>query len=314
MSSTEFTLDNSHTTQLVTSWLILCLIVFYLAGCSSTATNTGKFSKQANTQKNQSSHLSKRGKYYLDDGPEANPPVNLDKVGNAVPRTEPLRNANMKRYVALGKTYTPMTQLLPYKVRGTASWYGKRFHGKSTASGETYNMYAMTAAHPTLPIPSYVRVTHLQNGKSIIVRVNDRGPFLSNRLIDLSYVAAHKLNMLANGSAPVEVEIILPNQSSTGRANTQTASPKLASTHSDYGKHVYLQVAAFSTPENAQNYLDRFQSQLQTELQTFTHLSRVHETNGLYKVLVGPFTNEPSARQVASVLFDSTGTQPLILK
>ena len=304
----------SNNSRLASSWLILWSIVFYLTGCSSTATITGKSSKQPSASKNQPSHSGKRGGYYLDDGPEANPPIHLDAVVNAIPKAEPLRNANMKRYTVLGKNYTPMTELLPYRARGTASWYGKRFHGKNTASGEIYNMYAMTAAHPTLPIPSYVRVTHLQNGKSIIVRVNDRGPFLNNRLIDLSYVAAHQLDMLANGSAPVEVEIIFPHQSAADHITLQQASPASTATHSNTSQTTYLQVAAFSAPENAQNYLDRFQSQLQAELQAIAHLSRIREASGLYKVLIGPFTNERSARKIASVLFDSTGTQSLILK
>jgi len=304
----------SSTSRLIPFWLILWLIVFYLAGCSSIATITGKSPKHSSASKSQSSHAGKRGGYYLDDGPEANPPVHLDAVANAVPRAEPLRSANMKRYTVLGKTYTPMTALMPYRTRGIASWYGRRFHGKNTASGEIYNMYAMTAAHPTLPIPSYVRVTHLQNGKSIIVRVNDRGPFLNDRLIDLSYVAAHKLGMLVNGSAPVEIEIILPHQPPAGRVALQQTPPASTATHSSDSETTYLQVAAFSAPENARNYLDQFQSQLQAEIQSIAHLSRIRETNGLYKVLIGPFANEKSARQIASVLFDSIGTHPILLK
>ena len=116
----------------------------------------------------------------------------------------------MRPYVALGKWYTPKTSLESYRERGIASWYGRRYHGQKTASGELYDMYGMTAAHPTLPIPSYVRVTNISNRKSVVVRVNDRGPFLSDRLIDLSYTAAYKLDVLGGGSAWVEVETILP--------------------------------------------------------------------------------------------------------
>lgn len=311
-----FTAKNySNIPQLVSFWLILWSVVFYLGGCGSTATITGKSLKQSGTSQSQPSHTGKRGGgYYLDDGPEANPPIHLDAVVNAIPKAEVLRSANMKRYTVLGKTYTPMTELVPYRTRGTASWYGRRFHGKKTASGEIYNMYAMTAAHPTLPIPSYVKVTHLQNGKSIIVRINDRGPFLNNRLIDLSYVAAHKLDMLASGSALVEIEIILPHQSPAGHAALPQALPASTATHSSESESTYLQVAAFSAPENAQNYLDQFQSQLQAEIQAIAHLSRIREANGLYKVLIGPFFNERYARQIASVLFDSIGTQPILLK
>ncbi|MDT8364264.1 MAG: septal ring lytic transglycosylase RlpA family protein [Nitrosomonas sp.] len=289
--------------RLVSFWSVLWVVVFYLAGCSTT-TIPEKSSRQSD----------KQGKYYLDDGPETNPAANLDAVADAVPRAEPLRRANMKSYVVLSKTYHPMTELVPHKARGTASWYGKRFHGKKTASGEIYDMYAMTAAHPTLPIPSYVRVTRLQNGKSIIVRINDRGPFLHNRLIDLSYVAAHKLDMLADGHALVEVEVILPGQSPAYHATAQKTQPGTASTRPDEREEIYLQVAAFSAQGNARNYLDQFQSQLDSELKTLTHLSRIHETDGLYKVLIGPFADEASARQIASTLSDSTGTRLLILK
>ncbi len=120
----------------------------------------------------------------------------------------------MRPYAALGKSYTPKTSHEYYKERGIASWYGRRYHGQKTASGEIYDMYEMTAAHTTLPLPSYVRVTNIANGKSIVVRVNDRGPFLSDRLIDLSYTAAYKLDVLDGGSAWVEVENIFPGTAS----------------------------------------------------------------------------------------------------
>ena len=152
------------------------------------------------------------GGYYRDDGPGANPPANLDSIPDAVPRVEPLNRATMRPYVVTGKHYTPMTALGPYKARGVATWYGRRYHGKQTASGERYDMYAMTAAHTTLPIPSYARVTNLANGRSVVVRINDRGPFVEGRLIDLSYTAAHKLRVLAGGNARVEVEAIVPGR------------------------------------------------------------------------------------------------------
>jgi rare lipoprotein A len=116
----------------------------------------------------------------------------------------------MRPYAALGKWYTPKTSHESYRERGMASWYGRRYHGQRTATGEVYDMYGMTAAHTTLPLPSYVRVTNISNGKSVVLRVNDRGPFLSDRLIDLSYTAAYKLDVLDTGSALVEVESILP--------------------------------------------------------------------------------------------------------
>jgi rare lipoprotein A len=153
------------------------------------------------------------GGYYKDDGPHERPPANLDRVADAVPRSEPLHKFANRPYKALGKQYVPMTSLQPFRQRGLASWYGKRYHGQKTSSGEVYDMYQMTAAHPTLPIPSYARVTSAKNGKSVVVRINDRGPFRSGRVIDLSYVAAHKLGYIQAGEAMVEVESIVPGRS-----------------------------------------------------------------------------------------------------
>jgi rare lipoprotein A len=150
-----------------------------------------------------------KGGYYKDDGPHERPPANLERVADAVPRAEPLHKFANRPYSALGKNYVPMTSLQPFSQRGLASWYGKRYHGQKTSSGEVYDMYAMTGAHPTLPIPSYVRVTNLANGKSVVVRINDRGPFTSDRVIDLSYVAAYKLGYIQAGQARVEVQSII---------------------------------------------------------------------------------------------------------
>ena len=128
-------------------------------------------------------------------------------------RAEPLHKFANRPYKALGKEYVPMTSLQPFRQRGLASWYGKRYHGQKTSSGEVYDMYQMTAAHPTLPIPSYARVTNAKNGKSVVVRINDRGPFHAGRVIDLSYVAAYKLGYIQAGEATVELESIIPGRS-----------------------------------------------------------------------------------------------------
>ena len=151
------------------------------------------------------------GGYLPGDGPGTDIPVNLDAIPDAVPKVEPLHRYANRPYIALGKTYTPMTVVGNFRERGMASWYGKKFNGERTSSGEIYDMYAMTAAHPTLPLPSYARVTNLSNHKSVIVRINDRGPFMKDRIIDLSYTAAYKLDLIADGSAEVEVESIDPN-------------------------------------------------------------------------------------------------------
>ncbi len=152
------------------------------------------------------------------DGPEANPPPNLDQVPDAVPQIEPLRvGGPNKPYEVAGHTYVPLTDDRPVAEKGLASWYGKRFHGHRTASGEAYNMYAMTAAHKTLPIPSYARVRNPANGHEVIVRVNDRGPFSPGRIIDLSYTAALKLGVLG-GVQQVEISRITDDDIRTGAA------------------------------------------------------------------------------------------------
>jgi len=151
-----------------------------------------------------------------EDGPGA-PPGNLDRIADARPRSEPLNRGANSPYTALGRKYVPYQSLTPYRQRGIATWYGRKFHGKPTSSGERYDMYAMTAAHTILPIPSYARVTNLSNGRSIVVRVNDRGPFHPERIIDLSYAAAYKLGFVNAGSARVEVEAILPRSSAAAR-------------------------------------------------------------------------------------------------
>jgi rare lipoprotein A len=167
----------------------------------------------------------KGGGYYKDDGPGDNPPADLDRVPDAVPKIEPLARGPNRPYTALGQSFTPDTSGQPYRVQGRASWYGRKFHGKPTSNGERYDMYGMTAAHPTLPIPSYVRVTRVSTGKTIVLRVNDRGPFLASRVIDLSYVAAYKLGVLAPGSAEVIVERIMPEEIRGWRAQAPAASP-----------------------------------------------------------------------------------------
>ncbi len=144
------------------------------------------------------------------DGPGADPPPNLERVPDAVPRSESLHPYANRPYTVLGQQYVPTPGVRTYRERGMASWYGKKFHGQPTSSGERYDMYAMTGAHPTLPIPSYVRVTNLRNGRNVVVRINDRGPFSNRRLIDLSYTAAYKLGYVATGTTDVEVELIVP--------------------------------------------------------------------------------------------------------
>jgi rare lipoprotein A len=165
------------------------------------------------------------GGYYKDDGPGDAPPRNVEATPDARPRTEPLHRSANNPYTVFGKQYVPAKAVRPFKQRGVASWYGKRFHGQPTSSGERYDMYKMTAAHPTLPIPSYARVTNLNNGRSVVVRINDRGPFHSGRIIDLSYAAAAKLGYVSAGSTQVEVEAIVPGQASGAAGADADAKP-----------------------------------------------------------------------------------------
>src|SRR3989338_7491216 len=204
------------------------------------------------------------GGYLAGDGPGTDVPPNLDEIPAAVPQNEPLHRYANRPYVALGKTYTPITVTGSFKERGIASWYGKKFHGQRTSSGEVYDMYGMTAAHTTLPIPSHVRVTNPANKKSVVVRVNDRGPFLHERVIDLSYTAAHKLGIIGNGSAEVEVESLAGNTMTAPVAAVEQVTstplppadmpPKTAAAEQDAASNsnVYLQLGAFKSPEAAE--------------------------------------------------------------
>lgn len=198
--------------------------IMVLVGCSSVpsaptqSSTTSPASRTSSASKSSSSIPvlpragSGRGGYYQDDGPGDAPPEGLLDIPDPEPKVEPYLPRSNRPYVVFGKTYTPMTDERPFKQRGVGSWYGKKFHGQKTSSGELYDMYKMTAAHPTLPIPSYARVTNVVNGKQVIVRVNDRGPFHSGRIIDLSYTAALKLGYLGKGSSELEVERLLPDE------------------------------------------------------------------------------------------------------
>ncbi|MBA4142537.1 MAG: septal ring lytic transglycosylase RlpA family protein [Nitrosospira sp.] len=293
----------------------------------------------------------KRGAYYLDDGPGDNPPADMASIPDAVPRDEPLRPANMRPYVALGKTFTPMTALESYRERGIASWYGRRYHGQKTATGEVYDMYGMTAAHPILPLPSYVRVTNIGNGKSVVVRVNDRGPFLSERLIDLSYTAAYKLDVLAGGSAWVEVETILPGTeppmqvaaapaSSFGHARENESAPlSFAVEQQESGPRPELFEAGYPPEQSdaqissavdtasttaggiylqlgafsAYDNADNFLARLRNEFPSIEVLLGIVAKDGLFKVHAGPYPDHAVARQAADRIAQSLSIKPMLL-
>lgn len=234
--------------------------------------------------------------------------VDISKVSDAVPTpVEPSPYGNPDSYEVYGKRYHILENSEGYVERGTASWYGTKFHGRRTSSGDTYNMYAMTAAHKTLPIPSYARVTHLQNGKSIIVKINDRGPFVNNRLIDLSYVAARKLGIAANGTGPVEVRVITATEPTT--AVTAAAPPvnvvadanKLASLDpvTQTASKLYLQVGLFKDRSNAEQLRQNLTQLPIPSIHVATDRSQVKP---LYRVRIGPLSADAEAEQLIEML------------
>ena len=249
------------------------------------------------------------GGYYMDDGPGANPPDNLDAVPDALPRLEPLHRFANRPYTVFGRDYVPATTLTSYRERGLASWYGRKFHAQKTAIGESYDMYAMTAAHPTLPLPSYARVTSLANGRSVVVRVNDRGPFHPGRIIDLSYAAAYRLGIAQKGSGEVEVESILPAAappSLAGRLPPVAAAesrPTLALPIGQEAGGYVTQLGAFANYANAQEFVTRLANQTGTAGVE----PKVRQDSGLYRVYVGPYSNREEARRAADRLRDALG-------
>jgi len=246
------------------------------------------------------------GGYYKDDGPGASPPPNLETIPDAAPRPEPLHRFANRPYQVFGKDYVPLTSVAPFRQQGAASWYGKRYHGSKTSNGETYDMYAMSAAHPVLPIPSYVRVTHLGNGRSVVVRVNDRGPFHADRVIDLSYTAAYKLGILEVGSALVEVEAILPGQAVAAPSvpPPQVPPPAIAEP-----KGVFLQLGAFSALESAEN----FRGRVQRDLAWLAQPIQVFAAAGLYKLQLGPYRSQDEAQPVAERIQSELSLRPLVI-
>ncbi len=327
--------------QLMRSRLLVLVMTLLLAACGENpplksvtkAPNTPTASvpaKQTPAAPNNESTIKTEpktgsGGYYLDDGPGENAPANIDSIPSATLKTEqPYKRAN-KPYSALGQQYTPMTSYVPYKKQGVASWYGKRFHGKKTSTGEVYDMYAMTAAHTTLPIPSYAKVTNPANGRFVIVRINDRGPFKRDRLIDLSYAAAYQLRLIKQGSGLVEVETIdtspealrkmpadpsmqtaaasqnissesvpLSNTASAAQTTaikvTPTATPIITAT-STLNSQFYVQAGAFKSEANG----DLLQKKIQSlDLGENVGVANVYNS-GLYRVKLGPYASRSEA-------------------
>ena len=274
------------------------------------------------------------GGYLSGDGPGADAPANLDDTPDAVPKAEPLHRYANRPYNALGKTYTPLEAPGNYKEQGIASWYGKKFHGQRTSIGEVYDMYGMTAAHPILPIPSYARITNVATKKSVIVRVNDRGPFLHDRIIDLSYTAAHKLGIINNGSAEVLVESIAVDGSEPLTVSTvlptpikseplaleptppvvvvpevpKSASTPVSSTKAPSAGNIYLQLGAFKSPQGAESFLAKMQSKLGDEGKSLT----LYQKDGLERIHLGPYATPDEARAAAEKLKTQLGFKPFV--
>ena len=202
-------------------------------------------------------------------------PGNPDGIPDAVPRIEPRSaHGNPPFYDVLGHRYFVLAAADGYNERGVASWYGPTFHGGNTSSGEPYDMYGMTAAHKTLPLPTYARVTNLRNGKSIVVRINDRGPFVANRLIDLSYTAAAKLDMIREGTTLVEVRALTPG--APDELTRSSASPPAA---------LYVQAGAFADQHNAQRLAERLRA---AGVASAAVISPLEGKSRLYRVRLGP--------------------------
>jgi rare lipoprotein A len=295
-------------------------------------------SKSPTPTKKPTAVLKRGGGFYKDDGPADDIPDGLDDIPDAEPKWEPLHKPATKPYVVLGKEYIPNNAVKPYKVRGIASWYGKKFHGQKTSIGEPYDMFAMTAAHPTLALPSYVRVTSLQSGKSVIVRITDRGPFHADRVIDLSYTAAYKLGLINGGSGQVEVEAIIPGEpagttyaqvtppprsGSNGEtddieqlarrvaAEEKPAISLTANLNGDTGptRGIFLQLGAFASAENAEN----LKNHLLRELDWLTETMRVNPGGGIHRLHLGPYASRGEADRVAEKIRAALGYRPTVV-
>lgn len=233
--------------------------------------------------------------------------IDVSRVPNATPapvvRT---RAGNAPKYTVLGKTYRVLPSSHGYKERGEASWYGTKFHGRRTANGEVYDMFAMTAAHKTLPIPSYVRVTHVGNGRSIIVRINDRGPFHGNRIIDLSYAAAKKLGVIATGVARVDVVDVTPVDGAVALNPAPAYAKKyvpsvpavegpLISSANNQGA-IYLQLGAFQQSKGAESLRDKIAGVVSQAVNVIVGRDKLH------RVFVGPFSDRHQVVSIQSLL------------
>jgi rare lipoprotein A len=270
--------------------LILICCVF-LAACS------GNKQKPSQATKPSVPYNPNDGRYKHDKDFGPNEDVDLSHIPDAVPRYETrTRAGNKNPYTVLGKTYHLIADESAYRERGYASWYGNKFNGYNTSNGERYDMYAMTGAHKTLPIPSYVRVTNLDNGKSVVVRINDRGPFHQGRIVDLSYAAAQRIGIHKTGTGRVEVEIALPGDAAPiPRRADKNASNNLEPA---LPAGTYLQVGAFGQKESAQ----QFAASVGSKLTYPVTINSVVQPKQVHRVRVGPFKDAKSLQEARDQL------------
>jgi len=251
--------------------------------------------------------------YYSDDGPPDKVPDDIASIPDAVPRAEPYHRYANRPYSVFGRSYVPALNEDPFRERGMASWYGKKFHGQKTASGETYDMFAMSAAHKTLPIPSFVKVTSIRDGRSVVVRVNDRGPFHEDRVIDLSYAAAARLGIAGPGSGAVEIERVFANKAVAPVQPAVVPAPALPPVRTDEilarePAGLWLQLGAFSSADNAQAFRERMARELPWILEPITISIR----EGLHRVRLGPYRNRDEALAIAEKVRTSLGFNPAL--
>ena len=256
--------------------------------------------------------------YYQNDGPPLS--GTLLNEGSVTPKVETFASGSLRPYTVMGKRYVPVTTDSPMDQTGIGSWYGKQFHGNKTAIGEIYNMHAMTAAHPTMPLPSYARVTNLENGRSVIVRVNDRGPFLYNRIIDLSYAAASSLGSAEKGTAKVRVTRLTNAEIASGawRSGTQThtqpvvtpvapvvVTPGADKTFSAPANSWGVQIGFFTEEANARSYAAHAEAVMSS---SGSDPVRIVRDNGGYRVIVGTGRTITGARAFAETVRSRLGT------
>ena len=235
-----------------------------------------------------------------DDAPSN--PRDVSNIPNAVPKNEPLsRYGNPKSYVVYGKRYYTLPSSSGYRETGLASWYGTKFHGKRTSSGEPYDLYGMTAAHKTLPLPTYVEVTNLNNDRTVVVKVNDRGPFHADRIIDLSYTAAVKLDIVRTGTGKVEVRAIeagTPVMTNGSTADSAPVSPQPV--RYPEGTVMFLQVGAFGSRDNAERLQEKIRAR--EDIKDVRLVEATGDNGTFYKVQVGPLSGSTEIDQASSAL------------